>query len=108
MNETDSAENANTMPLFSPPDEYDFDEEQVYVIDFELEELSMEDDDEAVQQDQTHSKDPTAQLLHWHYQLGHLPFKTIQAMEHQGQIPRNLANCKVPQCAACLYGKATK
>jgi hypothetical protein len=107
-NKTDPTESTNTMPPISPPDEDNFDEEQVHVINFELKELSMEDDDEAVQQDQTHSKDPTAQLLHWHYRLGHLPFKTIQAMAHQGQIPCNLSNCKVPQCAACLYGKATK
>lgn len=29
-------------------------------------------------------------------------------MAHQGQLPHHLASCKIPQCAAFLYGKATK
>jgi hypothetical protein len=29
-------------------------------------------------------------------------------MAHQQRLPRELATCKIPQCAACLYGKATK
>jgi hypothetical protein len=97
-------------PLSSDKDDNDdVNENQIHVIDFQLEELSMEEEeDQTEQQDQTHSKDPSAQLLHWHYRLGHLPFKTIQAMAHQGQLPSSLKSCKVPQGAACLYGKATK
>jgi hypothetical protein len=109
--EADATEDTDTMPPLSPDgdDDDNFDENEIHVIDFQLKELSMEDeDDQALQQDQTHSKDPTAQLLHWHYRLGHLPFRTIQAMAHQGQLPSSLKNCKIPQCAACLYGKATK
>jgi hypothetical protein len=108
-NEAATTEETDTMPPLSADHDDDFDEDEIHVIDFQLEELSMEDeDDQSAQQDQIHSKDPTAQLLHWHYWLGHLPFKTIQAMAHQGQLPSSLKNCKIPQCAACLYGKATK
>jgi hypothetical protein len=110
--EADATKDEDTpMPPFSSDkdDNDDVNENQIHVIDFQLEELSMEEEeDQTEQQDQTHSKDPSAQLLHWHYRLGHLPFKTIQAMAHQGQLPSSLKSCKVPQCAACLYGKATK
>jgi hypothetical protein len=98
--EAGATEDADTpMPPLSPgkDDNDNLDEDEIHVIDFQLEELSMEDkDDQAEQQDQTHSKDPTAQLLHWHYWLGHLPFKMIQAMTHQGQLPSSLKNCKIP------------
>ena len=29
-------------------------------------------------------------------------------MARQGILPRRLAQCKIPTCSACLYGKATK
>ena len=51
---------------------------------------------------------PTAELLHIHYQLSHLPFSAIQLMAKNGHLPKRLVNCRVPHCAACLYGKATK
>jgi hypothetical protein len=102
--EADATEDEDTpLPPPSPDedDDNDFDENEIHVIDFQLKEISMkEEDDQAEQQDQTHSKDPSAQLLHWHYQLGHLLLKTIQAMAHQGQLPSSLKSCQVPQCAA--------
>jgi len=51
---------------------------------------------------------PTAELLRYHYQLSHLPFASIQLMAKNGHLPRRLATCRVPKCAGCLYGKATK
>ena len=51
---------------------------------------------------------PTAELLCHHYQLSHLPFASIQLMAKNGYLPRWLATCQIPQCAGCLYGKATK
>jgi hypothetical protein len=60
------------------------------------------------QEDATYSNDQSTRLLHWHYRLGHLPFKKLQAMAKQGILPPALAKCKAPQCSACLYGKATK
>ena len=31
-----------------------------------------------------------------------------QEMAHQGILSRRLAQCKIPSCSTCLYGKATK
>jgi GAG-pre-integrase domain len=76
--------------------------------EFSIDNIPLIEDDELDQQDSIYSKDHSAQLLHWHYRLGHLPFKTIQVMAEQKLLPPALARCKVPQCAACLYGKATK
>ena len=49
-----------------------------------------------------------AQLLAWHYRLGHLPFKRIQQLAIQGDLPVKLSKCPIPKCAACMYGKATR
>ena len=51
---------------------------------------------------------PAHELLLWHYKLGHEPFKNLQWMAQQGLIPKRLAKCRVPKCAACYYGKATR
>jgi GAG-pre-integrase domain len=48
-----------------------------------------------------------AQLLAWHYRLGHIPFAKIQQMASRGDLPIGLATCQIPKCAACMYGKAT-
>jgi hypothetical protein len=49
-----------------------------------------------------------AQLLAWHYRLGHIPFAKIRKMASRGDLPIGLATCPIPKCAACLYGKATR
>jgi hypothetical protein len=51
---------------------------------------------------------PQAELLKWHYRLGHLPFGRIQHLAGRGDLPAYLAKAKVPLCAACMFGKATK
>jgi hypothetical protein len=51
---------------------------------------------------------PQAELLAWHYRLGHTSFAKIKQMAARGDLPRNIALCKTPKCAACLYGKATR
>jgi hypothetical protein len=51
---------------------------------------------------------PRAELMGWHYRLGHLPFKRLKAMADKGVIPRRLADCRVPKCSACIYGKMTR
>ena len=50
----------------------------------------------------------TAQLLRVHYQLGHLPFKQIRCMAGTGFLPKSLLQGRIPKCAACMYGKATR
>jgi hypothetical protein len=49
-----------------------------------------------------------AQLLAWHYRLGHIPFAKIRQMASRGDLPIALATCQIPKCAACMYGKATR
>ena len=51
---------------------------------------------------------PSDELLRWHYKLGHTPFKMLQRMATQGDLPRRLASVIPPFCAACKYGKQTK
>lgn len=49
-----------------------------------------------------------AALLEMHYKFNHAPFSKLQEMAKQGATTRRLAYCRVPTCAACMYGKATK
>ena len=67
----------------------------------ELTELQPDDEDV---QDMT----AQAQLLAWHYRLGHIPFEKIRQMAKRGDLPAALASCKVPRCAACHFGKQTR
>ena len=50
---------------------------------------------------------PTAELLHIHQKLNHLPFQSIQLMAANGHYAKRLADCCVPKCLACLFGKST-
>ena len=55
------------------------------------------------------------ELLKWHYRLGHLSFRRIQALLRTGVFSHSEASrllhrsaCRIrhpPKCAACLYGK---
>jgi hypothetical protein len=51
---------------------------------------------------------PQGEMLAWHYRLGHIPFSKIKQMATRGDLPARLANCTVPRCQACLFGKATR
>jgi hypothetical protein len=68
----------------------------------------IEKEEELREQDRVHLQEPSSLLLHWHYRLGHLSFKTLQEMAKAKILPPALATCAVPKCATCLYGKATK
>jgi Reverse transcriptase (RNA-dependent DNA polymerase)/GAG-pre-integrase domain len=50
----------------------------------------------------------SAEFLQWHHRLGHISAKKIRIMANQGFLPKYLAECKVPLCTSCLYGKATR
>jgi hypothetical protein len=50
----------------------------------------------------------TAEFLRYHHKYNHISPCRIQAMARDGTIPKQLANCPVPVCMACLYGKATR
>ena len=60
------------------------------------------------QDDATSALSSQAELLRWHYRLGHLPFPNIRLMAAKGEIPKRLSTCRIPRCQSCLYGKATK
>jgi hypothetical protein len=52
--------------------------------------------------------DNQAELMHWHYRLGHLVFSKLKQLVLNGKIPQQLAKIKPPACAGCLFGTMTK
>lgn len=69
-------------------------------------------DSERLNSDATYPERPlegaSAELLRTHYRLGHMGFKRLRHMARLRILPRRLADCKVPTCAACTYGRMTK
>jgi Reverse transcriptase (RNA-dependent DNA polymerase)/GAG-pre-integrase domain len=61
-----------------------------------------------VEDDPVQFDNPQAELLSWHYRLGHLPFGRIKKLAARGDLPSYLLQAKVPRCASCLFGKATR
>jgi hypothetical protein len=51
--------------------------------------------------------DDQAELMHWHYRLGHLPFSKLKQLVLNGKIPQRLAKVKPPACMGCLFGAMT-
>ena len=61
--------------------------------------------------------DAEKELLCWHYHLGHLGYRKIQALMRSGILSHSHASCSLhtttakiqepPKCAACQYGKQT-
>jgi hypothetical protein len=49
-----------------------------------------------------------AELMRWHYHLGHLTFDKLKQLALNGKIPPKLAYIKPPKCAGCLLGTMTK
>ncbi len=52
--------------------------------------------------------DDQAELMCWHYRLGHLSFAKLKQLALNGKIPRRLAKVKPLACAGCLFGAMTK
>ena len=50
----------------------------------------------------------SAELLRLHQKFVHISFRRIQRMAKRGILPRKLANCPIPVCTACMFGKATR
>ena len=71
--------------------------------------LQQKDEPNLIEQEEEPTKlTPSDELLQWHYKLGHAPFKLLQRMATQGDLPKRLATVIPPFCAACRYGKQTK
>ena len=51
---------------------------------------------------------PTAELLRYHYDMGHISFAKLQQMAKQRVLPHHLSSCVIPVCSACQYAKATR
>ena len=85
------------------PDSQQEEEWLSYVEEEANDEVHVIPEDEEVQ-----SKSPTADLLTWHYRLNHVSFEKIRQMAARGDLPAALRHCRVPKCAACLFGKATR
>ncbi len=49
-----------------------------------------------------------AELMQWHYCLGHLSFPKLKIFAKNGKIPCCLAKVPPPKCAGCLIGAMTK
>ena len=47
--------------------------------------------------------DIQAELLHWHYQLGHGPFWMLRAMALLNLLSMPILKVKFPKCATCYY-----
>jgi hypothetical protein len=52
--------------------------------------------------------DNQAELMRWHYHLGHLPFPKLKQLALNGKFPKKLAKLMPPKCAGCLFGAMTK
>ncbi len=52
--------------------------------------------------------DDQAELMRWHYRLGHLSFQKLKQLALNGKIPKKLSKLKPPKCAGCLFGTMTK
>ncbi len=49
-----------------------------------------------------------AELMQWHYCLGHLTFPKLKQLALNGKVPKKLAKVLPPKCAGCLFGVMTK
>ncbi len=48
------------------------------------------------------------QYYQMHCSLGHIHHDRMQLMVRNGTLPRRFLRCRLPMCASCLYGKATR
>jgi hypothetical protein len=83
--------------------------QQQVTIDFNAGlDISRRDQRAIVEDDQVQFNNPQAELLSWHYRLGHLSFERIKKLAQRGDLPAYLKDARTPRCASCMFGKATK
>ena len=71
--------------------------------------LQQKDKPNLIEEEEEPTKlNPSDELLRWHYKLGYTPFKLLQQMATNGDLPKCLATIIPPFCVACKYGKQTK
>jgi hypothetical protein len=54
------------------------------------------------------ASDDQAELMHWHYCLGHLPFLKLRQLAINGKTPKKLTKVAPPKCAGCLFSGMKK
>jgi len=52
--------------------------------------------------------DNQAELMRWHYRLGHLTFAKLKQLALNGETLKKLAKITPPKCAGCLFSAMTK
>ncbi len=52
--------------------------------------------------------DDQAELMQWHYRLGHLSFQKLKQLALNGEIPKKLSKLEPPKCTGCLFGAMTQ
>ena len=52
--------------------------------------------------------DDQAELMRWHYRLGHLTFTKLKQLALNREIPKKLSKITPPKCSGCLFGAMTK
>jgi hypothetical protein len=52
--------------------------------------------------------DDQAELMQWHYRLGHLSFQELKQLILNGKIPKKLSKLKPPKWGGCLFDTMTK
>jgi hypothetical protein len=68
----------------------------------------IEDDNDDLFKAYEHKLRNTQKLLQYHQRMAHMPFKYIRSAAKQGRLPSRLANCEIPICPSCLYGKMSR
>jgi hypothetical protein len=48
--------------------------------------------------------DDQAELMHWHYRLGHLSFQKLKQLTLNCKITKKSSKLKPPKCAGCDFG----
>jgi len=97
--ETIKASNLTT----TQPTSKEFTATQVGLLTFDPS-LQLKDDEQHVHV----ASDKQAQLMQWHYCLGHLAFSKPKQLALNNKIPKQLAKIKPPVCAGCLFGAMTR
>ncbi len=54
------------------------------------------------------ASDEQAELMWWHYPLGHLAFSKLKQLALNNKVPKQLAKIKPPICVGCLFGAMTR
>ena len=102
-NEKDNTVRTSNLP--PPPVEEDPSDESIHrgSLTFYLNPPEAEKEDSPLS-----AADDPAELMRWHYRLGHLTFAKLKQLALNGKIPKKLAPLNPPKCTGYLFGAMTK